>query len=513
MTPLAILQHVIVWLPLVIGGILLIRAGLKGRRINDHPICRRCRFDLVGLGALSHPATPDTAPESGATKEKVIGSESRSTQSHPDRCPECGTDLTGTTRRARRAVIDGERRKRWRFIVLGVVLLLAGLGIGFWLSYKPLAKFPWTSWMPDWVLAEMIDTPNPIRRDAVGREIMLRINGDRFARNTTQRTIDSILRAHAAPAAPWSPVMGDIVEAARAQGMVDDDTMRTYYTNIFSISAAARPTIGTEEPFVYQLAFAIGKGGNGRTHPAKGDRDLKLVVSYRTIAIEFEDGTRHETNDLGGWFSIISGSSGSSSDRFAHQLKPGKHTATLHAHIAAHETSDPATGMPTDQPLFEQRLALPLTFRVTDRTDIAAITDDAKRADMAAAFAVDHLKITPDTPENREPDQLAYNDRVDLHLRVSSPPLPYCFSAHLVLADRVIDIGLISGVQSQGVNIFGLNDWHPDQEPLTKLPVDFATLHLTPNTEAAKSNINLKQIWGEAIVIENVPIKWIDNRP
>ncbi|MCC6679040.1 MAG: hypothetical protein IT436_18090 [Phycisphaerales bacterium] len=30
-------------------GIALIGLGLRGRKIDDHPICRKCRFDLVGV--------------------------------------------------------------------------------------------------------------------------------------------------------------------------------------------------------------------------------------------------------------------------------------------------------------------------------------------------------------------------------------------------------------------------------------------------------------------------------
>lgn len=78
------------------GGVaLLIRLARRGRRLDDHPTCRRCRFDLTGLPATS------------------------------DRCPECGADL-----RARRAIVIGNRAPRLRLLVASVVAASVLLAIG-----------------------------------------------------------------------------------------------------------------------------------------------------------------------------------------------------------------------------------------------------------------------------------------------------------------------------------------------------------------------------------------------
>ncbi len=31
-----------------VAGVVALVLGLRGRRIDDHPICRKCGFDLVG---------------------------------------------------------------------------------------------------------------------------------------------------------------------------------------------------------------------------------------------------------------------------------------------------------------------------------------------------------------------------------------------------------------------------------------------------------------------------------
>ncbi len=72
-------------------GVVLTWLGLRGRRVDNHPICRRCRRDLFGLGS-------DSAA-----------------------CPECGADLTTYNIRT------GTRVRRSRFIYVGATLAVLGL--------------------------------------------------------------------------------------------------------------------------------------------------------------------------------------------------------------------------------------------------------------------------------------------------------------------------------------------------------------------------------------------------
>src|SRR5438552_5497377 len=78
----------------LLSGVWLLVIGVRGRRVGDHPHCRRCGFDLFGL--------PNTS----------------------SRCPECGANLT-----VRRSTVTGARRSR--SFSLGIGLLLALLSITF----------------------------------------------------------------------------------------------------------------------------------------------------------------------------------------------------------------------------------------------------------------------------------------------------------------------------------------------------------------------------------------------
>lgn len=97
-------------------GLTLLTIGVRGNRIDDHPWCVACRFDLFAL------------PETTRT------------------CPECGADIKKPN-----AVRIGQRRHKPRLAVTGAVMvLLFGTPLGLasfadidWNRYKPLVMLKW----------------------------------------------------------------------------------------------------------------------------------------------------------------------------------------------------------------------------------------------------------------------------------------------------------------------------------------------------------------------------------
>src|SRR5437763_4912226 len=83
------LAIVISGLILVAGAAMLVYA-LRGRAIDNHPICRKCGFDLFGLDAST-------------------------------RCPECGAELSA------QAIRLGHRAVRRLHLVFGILLILPSL--------------------------------------------------------------------------------------------------------------------------------------------------------------------------------------------------------------------------------------------------------------------------------------------------------------------------------------------------------------------------------------------------
>src|SRR5690606_29255311 len=90
-------QVALILLGVLVAGIVLVFLGLRGRRIDDHPVCRWCWFDLSGCA-------PDNVT-----------------------CPECGAGL-----KREGAVRIGQRRRIYTAVVLGSAAILAPtLAFGF----------------------------------------------------------------------------------------------------------------------------------------------------------------------------------------------------------------------------------------------------------------------------------------------------------------------------------------------------------------------------------------------
>jgi hypothetical protein len=84
----------------LVGALLFVR-GWRGRKVNDHPICGRCGFDLVGT----------------VTAQLGVGAEI---------CPECGASLL-----VQGMVQHGLKERRKALIAAGVVVLLGSV-LGWW---------------------------------------------------------------------------------------------------------------------------------------------------------------------------------------------------------------------------------------------------------------------------------------------------------------------------------------------------------------------------------------------
>src|SRR3569832_2276966 len=113
------------WL-LILPAVLLIVAtplawwARRGRRVDDHPLCRKCGFDLFGKPAES------------------------------TRCSECGADLS-----RKRAVKTGNRVSRRRVLAIVVPLLVLSAGWLCVVGYARLREIDWNRHKPvAWLISE-----------------------------------------------------------------------------------------------------------------------------------------------------------------------------------------------------------------------------------------------------------------------------------------------------------------------------------------------------------------------
>src|SRR5688572_6560291 len=108
----------IVWGAIVaVAGAAVFAFGWRGRRVGDHPFCRRCGFDLFGLPAESQA------------------------------CPECGGDLA-----APRATVVGTRRRRPGVAGAGAALMLPSLAVLGVAAWGHFGGVDWQKQKPTWWL-------------------------------------------------------------------------------------------------------------------------------------------------------------------------------------------------------------------------------------------------------------------------------------------------------------------------------------------------------------------------
>ncbi|MCZ6852211.1 MAG: hypothetical protein O7F17_11270, partial [Planctomycetota bacterium] len=127
-------------------GLALLWIGLHGKRINNHPWCRKCKYDLVG------------SPEVPAI------------------CPECGVSL-----KKQRSVRIGQRCKRPAFSALGTVVLILTVSTAGWAGWRESRDFDFNTVKPVWLLKQESTSSNTTVAGAARLELWWRLDESIFS--------------------------------------------------------------------------------------------------------------------------------------------------------------------------------------------------------------------------------------------------------------------------------------------------------------------------------------------
>lgn len=184
------------------AGLLLLAMGLHGRRVDEHPICRRCRYDLRRLGELSA-------------------------------CPECGADLSG-----RRAVRIGHRRRRPALIVLGSLILLMGLGGGTIVGVDLATEISWQQYKPLWWLERERRSANANVSAAAEQEILRRLWNDDLSPTQIDAINSDILARQPDLNSIWNGFDPQFIERCIELGLVDEETIGLYLKQGLNINVS-----------------------------------------------------------------------------------------------------------------------------------------------------------------------------------------------------------------------------------------------------------------------------------
>src|SRR5690349_2509051 len=168
----------LILLPVAFLSLLTLTLALRGRKVDDHPHCRKCKFDLF----LQPPTTT--------------------------RCPECGSPLS-----SKKSIRQGKRQLNSRPFTIALLVLLicsADAAIHAWHRAKTIT---WIHYAPDWWLQRQADSKRADSRDTALAELTRRILTGQIPPKLESALVAKALAYQADPSRPWVPGWGDIVQA------------------------------------------------------------------------------------------------------------------------------------------------------------------------------------------------------------------------------------------------------------------------------------------------------------
>lgn len=440
---------------LVLVGSALLAAGLAGKRIDDHPICRRCRFDLVGL------------PESAEV------------------CPECGSSLGRP-----KAVRVGHRQRRRGLIALGAVATLIGMTIFGLFSWQTLSGNP--SQLPAWALEAEARWAGGQTNLEAWDELALRVKAGTLGKARTLRMVDIALARQKPPALAWKQTThGDYIDAVNAAGLLDDERLATYLRQSITPRVRVRRVVRAGDPIPMGLGVSsIRLGRQGVIYLRSTIKSNKLPGTRLTHGIQ--DTRINVYTGLGGSSSRDSAKFELDTDHF--ETPPGEHTMRVVVGYGVYQGSPQEGGEPLAE--WEQTYELPIRIVPADEKTVTLVEPTAEsRRDMLDAISVDSIRIAS------KPGEYSYTN-----VRTSGTTEDFAFDVYLEADGERWNAGQLCGRAGSRIIVFGLGAIWPDSVHPKKLDVV-----LEPSEDVAEHSVDVIRIWNGTIRIRDVPVVQPEN--
>ena len=218
---IVLLSLLILCKSIALAGLVLLWFGWRGKRIDDHPICRKCRYDLTGLD-------------------------------EPTTCPECGTDLD-----ARKAVRIGQRRKRRVMIAIGGLLTLLAVGGGTVIGVQWYRDVDPNTLKPAWWLIRELDRLDSNQLHEPRNELIRRLKTGSLADRHTQRVTELLLEKQIK--STWLRRLSweDWFVIARAAGALSEEQWRQFLHQSFRFELHARDEVRQGAPIPLALQMKL----------------------------------------------------------------------------------------------------------------------------------------------------------------------------------------------------------------------------------------------------------------
>ncbi len=481
-----------------LAGAGLLWRGIRGRRVDDHPLCRRCGFDLTGL--------PAGGGGSG-------------------RCPECGTDVA-----AARAVVIGHRRRRRGLIALGLALLVPAVLIGGGAAWWSASGFDPTPYKPVWLLMRQADAAPSPGADAARDELFRRLAAGKLAvpqvrsltsvavkrvaaspaawpgrwgmaveaslagGNLSAAQIDAVtdraLAIQADAAVVWDAAWGDWVEQARAAGKVSDARWRRYARQaVGPLKMEVRPRVSADAE-VLRVTFP--------NPTARVGWRSRLVLRSSDSSIRFGDGPWRDRPGGGSSGALLQTQSNGLTamrlalDPFRAELTPGPLRLSIRRRVSVREGFRDAAPALVE---WTEVFAADFTLLPAGEASASAVSDPSDEPAVLASIHIGRLGQAVRVPR-----------QLELRIKCDGPPVDLAFDLYVRDASgrerKLTTVSAVAGRTLTTVSsgrAFGLT-------------AEVVDLVLRPSREVAERSVDIANYWGRAVIFRGVKI-WPDAAP
>lgn len=446
------------------AGFILVMLALRGRRIDDHPLCRRCGFDLTGRPA------------------------------HSMRCPECGADLA-----RERAIRIGRRRSRRGMLGVALPLLLLGAGgLGF-VAWSTARNVDWERHKPSFWLIHDIRSKNAVARDAALAELIRRLDAGQLPQKHIDALTERALEYQGNVALPWISTWGDAIEHAHAAGKLPKEKWQRYVIQSVSLQMTTRARVCRGDPLPVHISR--GRDRASSQHfivEIKQEGDLLLSGFAQPYRVSDEPGPDYppleqplDVPSGSGFISLTVGRIYPIDKQILGRLRDGPQTASMRLTIYLSDPHGPVVhdSLGTHPPrLTKTSTTISSHWTLQSTPTVTLVTDPALRDGVR-----DSLKY----------HDLTLDANRGLYILIWGPPPPVDLAFRVFLRDgsheRSAGSYCFATATRRSTESLGadLGDWKGDSLDVI----------LRPDIQQARSSDNLYQIWGEEVVIPHVPVK------
>lgn len=352
-------------------GAVLAVLGWWGRRLDEHPVCGKCAFDLVG--------SPRPLSQ----------------------CPECGAvlDLPGAVRLGNRA-----RRPMLAMTGVGLVLPAAVLLIG-------AATLDVNAYKPLWLLRHEARATASAGAEAALAEIDARVVAGALDAAQMEALLEDVLTVQADASRPWLEEWGDLFWRLREQGIGTDAQHERFARDVIVFHAQARDRVRQGQNVLIPMSVGGHRGPS-----------VNHLTRYSTERVTFRIGNHEVTYQLGGRARPVTTYTGmaltlSLAEPTFSELEPGEYT--LHIVRRGRLSYDGSPGLGIDLDL---EVVRPIEVFAAGESIISMVDDETMLQRVRDAMVVEEISRTGSS---------AYT--CILRVRADENPLGLAFVAYAVV--------------------------------------------------------------------------------